>query len=104
MSRKTTAAHHLFFCANERDSGNCCMNKRSEKAQKYARKRIKQLGLKGDDKIRVNQTDCLGRCSAGPVVVVYPEGVWYRYQNKDDIDLIVDQHLTGGKIVKQLVV
>lgn len=102
MSKKTATGHHLFFCAHERDGGNCCMNKRSNKAQKHAKRRIKQLGLKGDERIRINQTDCLGVCSQGPVVIVYPEGVWYRYQDKDDIDQIIDQHLVAGKIVKKL--
>ncbi|MEA5098388.1 MAG: (2Fe-2S) ferredoxin domain-containing protein, partial [Burkholderiaceae bacterium] len=77
---------------------------RSEKAQKHAKKRIRQLALKGDQTIRINQTDCFGRCKQGPVVVVYPAGVWYRYRDKDDIDRIVAQHLVGGKIVKQLLI
>ena len=102
MSKKTVTGHHLFFCAHERDSGHCCMNKRSKKAQKHAKRRIKQLGLKGDERIRINQTDCLGVCSQGPVVIVYPEGVWYRYQDKDDIDQIIEQHLVAGNIVKKL--
>lgn len=104
MGKKTTTGHHLLFCANQRDSGDCCMGKKSKSAQQHAKKRIKQLGLKGDKKIRINQTDCLGVCSKGPVVVVYPEGVWYRYRDKDDIDRIVDQHLVGGEIVKKLVI
>ncbi|MBS1169391.1 MAG: (2Fe-2S) ferredoxin protein [Burkholderiaceae bacterium] len=104
MSKKTATGHHLFFCANRRDSGKCCLNKLSKKAQKHAKKRIQDLRLKGDEKIRINQTDCLGLCSNGPVVVVYPQGVWYRYEDNDDIDRIVDQHLLGGKIVKKLVI
>ncbi|MBS1187515.1 MAG: (2Fe-2S) ferredoxin protein [Burkholderiaceae bacterium] len=104
MGKKMATGHHLFFCANERDSGKCCLNKHSKKVQKHAKKRVKELGLKGDEKIRINQTDCLGLCGSGPVVVVYPEGVWYSYQDNDDIDRIVEQHLLGGKVVKKLVI
>ena len=50
----------------------------------------------------MNTAGCLDRCEDGPVAVVYPEGVWYTYVDKEDIDEIVDQHLAGGKEVKRL--
>ena len=45
-----------------------------------------QEGLAGPGKVRVNKAGCLDRCAGGPVVVVYPEAVWYTYVDKDDID------------------
>jgi (2Fe-2S) ferredoxin len=59
-------------------------------------------GLAGKDGVRVNTSGCLDRCEEGPVAVVYPEGVWYTYVDKEDIDEIVDQHLVEGKEVKRL--
>jgi len=45
---------------------------------------------------------CLDRCEEGPTVVVYPEGVWYRYADQRDIDEIVDSHLVNGRVVERL--
>jgi (2Fe-2S) ferredoxin len=42
------------------------------------------------------------RCEEGPVLVVYPEGVWYTYVDQDDVDEIIDKHLVNGVIVERL--
>jgi (2Fe-2S) ferredoxin len=52
--------------------------------------------------VRVNKSGCLDRCAGGPVAVVYPEGVWYTYVDKSDIDEIVDSHLKRGTVVTRL--
>jgi len=102
MSSKPYYKNQVFFCMNERSGGDCCMSKKSSKAQKHARDLVKDLGLKGKGGVRINQTDCLGRCDEGPVMVVYPEGVWYTYKDQDDVDEIIKSHLVDGKIVKRL--
>ena len=52
--------------------------------------------------MRINKAGCLDRCEEGPVVVVYPEEVWYTYVDKTDIDEIIDEHLVNGRIVERL--
>ena len=64
---------------------------------------VKQAGLSGPGQVRVNKAGCLDRCAGGPVAVVYPEGVWYTFVDKSDIDEIVDRHLAKGEIVERLV-
>ncbi|WP_018150219.1 (2Fe-2S) ferredoxin domain-containing protein [Leeia oryzae] len=94
---------HVFFCCNQRAPGeSCCNNFGATEIKNYAKDKIKALGLSGDGKIRINQAGCLGRCDDGPVLVVYPEAVWYTYIDKDDIDEIVDSHLVNGNIVSRL--
>jgi len=68
----------------------------------YAKARIKELGLSGQKQVRINQAGCLDRCEEGPVLVVYPEGVWYTYVDQHDVDEIIDQHLVNGVIVERL--
>jgi len=68
----------------------------------YAKEQIKKLRLNGKGKCRVNNAGCLDRCKEGPVLVIYPEGVWYRYHDQADIDEIIDQHLQNGAIVERL--
>jgi (2Fe-2S) ferredoxin len=68
----------------------------------YAKGRVKQLGLAGVGKVRVNQAGCLDRCEEGPVIVVYPEEVWYTYVDQEDVDEIIQEHLLNGRVVERL--
>ena len=68
----------------------------------YCKSRVKAAGLAGVGKVRVNKAGCLDRCAAGPVVVVYPEAVWYTFVDNHDIDEIVDSHLKKGTVVERL--
>ena len=95
--------HHVFMCLNKREAPeNCCACHNSEAMQEYAKKRVKELGLHGAGKVRINKAGCMDRCEDGPVMVVYPEEVWYTYVDEHDIDEIIDEHLVKGKIVERL--
>jgi (2Fe-2S) ferredoxin len=96
--------HHIFFCCNQRPPGGraCCNDKGATAAREHCKERVKKLGLAAPGKTRVNQAGCMERCEQGPVAVVYPEGVWYRYKDMADIDEIVDEHLVNGRVVARL--
>lgn len=95
--------HHVFFCCNQRQPGeSCCNDHKASELQTYAKERTAALGLKGKGSVRVNKAGCLGRCDDGPVVVVYPDNVWYTYIDKEDIDEIIDSHLVHGRVVQRL--
>ena len=95
--------HHVFFCLNQRDPPEaCCANHDAEGMRAYAKARIKELGLSGHGKVRINTAGCLDRCEEGPIIVVYPEEIWYTYVDKHDIDEIIDEHLVHGRIVERL--
>lgn len=98
--------HHVFFCTNQREPGMvCCGARGGVELRNYAKDRIKALGLnegEAGQRIRINSAGCFDRCDEGPVIVVYPEGVWYTYIDKEDIDEIIDTHLIGGQIVERL--
>lgn len=94
---------HVFFCTNQRTNGEiCCNDHTAEKIRAYAKEAVKALGEAIPGKVRINSAGCLGRCKLGPVVVVYPEAIWYTYVDKSDVDEIIDQHLVHGRIVKRL--
>lgn len=94
---------HVFFCTNQRaNNESCCADCHATPAHAHAKERIKKLGLNGEGKIRMNKAGCLDRCDEGPVMVVYPEGVWYTYVDITDVDEIIDSHLVGGQIVERL--
>lgn len=95
--------YHVFFCCNQREPGEaCCQNHQADELRNYAKDRVKALGLAGEGKVRINKAGCLDRCDDGPVIVVYPEEVWYTYVDKHDIDEIVEEHLKHGRIVERL--
>jgi (2Fe-2S) ferredoxin len=94
---------HLFFCTNRREDGRpCCQEAGAEPARAWAKARVKELGLSGPGKVRVNMAGCLDRCEEGPVAVVYPEGVWYTYVDQEDLEEIIQEHLVHGRVVERL--
>ena len=95
--------HHIFFCCNQREAGKaCCNNHGAQEMRDYAKQRVKELDLAGPGRVRVNQAGCLDRCEEGPVIVVYPEEVWYTYVDRQDVDEIIEEHLRHGRIVERL--
>ncbi len=95
---------HVFFCCNQREEKDraSCENHDASAMRDYCKKQVKKLGLAGTGKVRINQAGCLDRCEEGPVAVVYPEAVWYRYRSKSDIDEIIESHLQNGEPVARL--
>ena len=97
--------HHVFVCENRRDNGEpCCGMAATGVANtvKQMRMQLKEQGEHGRGRVRVNRAGCFDRCNEGPVLVVYPEEVWYRYQSAADLHDIVREHLLQGKEVERL--
>lgn len=93
---------HIFCCINERPQGHkrgCCSSRGAQQLQKYMKARAKELGIPS---IRINKSGCLDRCELGPVMVVYPQGVWYRYSSQADVDAILQEHIQQGTPVERL--
>lgn len=97
-------AHHVFFCTNQREGGEvCCNNFGAQKMRDYVKNKVKSLGLSTEEnRIRINSAGCLDRCAEGPVLVIYPEEVWYTYVDEKDLDEIIEQHLQHGRVVERL--
>jgi (2Fe-2S) ferredoxin len=95
-------ASHVFCCTNRRPDGHprgSCAAKGSEKLRDYMKARAKELGIR---RTRINSAGCLDRCELGPSMVIYPEGVWYRYDSAADIDEILQKHVIDGGRVERL--
>ncbi len=93
---------HVFVCCNRRQDGHprgSCAAKGSERLRDYMKARAKELGIKG---VRINSAGCLDRCELGPCVVIYPEGVWYRVDSTEDVDVVLQAHLVEGGRAKAL--
>ncbi len=89
---------HVFVCT----SGSWCVKVDGDGLGVHAR--LKSLVKRGGlgDRVRVNHSGCLDQCGYGPMVVVYPENVWYAGVTPEDAEEIVREHLAGGVPVERL--
>ena len=94
---------HLFTCINLREGddprGSCAKACAGEVATAL-KKGVHARGLKRV--VRANKAYCLDQCEHGPVVVVYPDAVWYTVIDEKDVDEIIDSHLVAGRPVERL--
>jgi (2Fe-2S) ferredoxin len=94
---------HLFICTNQRAGDHprgSCDPDASERLQPAFKKALAARGL--NRLARANKSGCLDQCEHGPVVVVYPDGVWYGAVTPADVDEIVESHVRDGVPVARL--
>lgn len=94
---------HLFVCTNQRPAGHprgSCDSTGEGALQKAFKRAVGRRGLTG--RVRANKAGCLDQCEHGPVVVVYPDAVWYGFVREADVDEIVESHIVGGQPVERL--
>ncbi len=87
---------HIFVCT----SGGTCPQQGSEAVHAFLKEAVLRAKLKG--KVRVNHAGCLDQCGHGPMVVVYPENVWYSHVSVEDAQTIFAEHILGGRPVEHL--
>jgi nitrite reductase/ring-hydroxylating ferredoxin subunit/(2Fe-2S) ferredoxin len=88
---------HVFVCT----SGETCPEQGdTEKFVKILRERARQLGRPGD--VRINKAGCFSQCGRGPMIVFYPEDVWYAGVKESDLEEIFTSHIVGGRPVERL--
>lgn len=96
---------HVFVCTNQKCPGKkCCAASGGVDAFDYLKSRLLELEMHGPGKIRVSKSGCLGRCSLGPCIVVYPEAVWYSFDSNEDLEKIIQQHLLASSPVDELMI
>lgn len=94
---------HIFCCLNIKEGDNLlksCGGKGAVDLFEFFKLKLKEYNLPG---IRINKAGCLGKCRLGKVMVIYPQAVWYHYDNQEDIIEIIESHLLNQSLVERLI-
>ena len=93
-------AHHVLVCVG----GFCSPDQRGRELYRLLPSLLQREGLLfGPERVKRGETPCLGVCSNGPIVVVYPEGVLYAGVTPALLERIVVEHLRDGRVVEEAV-
>lgn len=91
---------HILVCSKKKADGNpCCHARGGLELADMIRAELYKKGLEND--FPVTSTGCLGVCESGPVVIVYPDAIWYPRFQKDEVERLIFEHLTGDKPMKR---
>lgn len=90
------ARHHLFLCLGP----DCCAPARGEACWLHLKQRLKSLGLPAFR----SKAGCLRVCGGGPILLVYPEGIWYGGITPERIDRVLLEHLQEGRPVEEWII
>ncbi len=96
---------HIFICADP-SIPKCCSTETSLAAWEYLKKRLKELKLDVPSETRPSsvfrtKANCLRVCTQGPILVVYPDGVWYYQVTPPVIERIINEHLIDNQVVQE---
>lgn len=90
------AQKHLFLCIGP----DCCKTREGEALWDFVKERVKESGAK----VMRTKAGCFRICTAGPWLVVYPDGTWYDRVTPERFERILQEHVIGGQPVREWVV
>ena len=93
-------SRHVLVCVG----GFCSPNHQGRTLYGLLAALLQREGLLfGPHRVKRSETPCLGVCGGGPIVAVYPEGIWYAGVTPVLLERIVVEHLRDGRVVEEAV-
>jgi sirohydrochlorin cobaltochelatase len=96
LSKLKKISHHVLVCNHK-----TCLKQGGKASAKALKRAVKERGL--SEQVMITKVKCLDQCGRGPVMVVYPEGVWYGGVDEESAREIVAEHLEKGRAVEERV-
>jgi (2Fe-2S) ferredoxin len=92
VSKLRKISHHVLICRHK-----TCLKQGGKRSAKALKRALKERSLR--EQVMVTKVKCLDQCGRGPVMAVYPEGVWYGGVDEECARQIVTEHLEQGHAV-----
>lgn len=98
--QQTPYARHVFICTGE----SCDRERNGRWLYRRLTNLLGDLGrYENPQRVKRGTTECLGICAGGPIMVVYPEGIWYHHLTEEKLARIVEEHLRDGHPVEDYI-